>query len=169
MVEKQAVTLVGSLAAILLARRGHRVDVYEGRLDPRKLSPPPGRSVALVISARGWKTLRAAGLEEAVRQVCIPLRGRVVHYQNREQACHPYDADGQAIYCVSRPVLNATLLDALDRTPDVRVHFGYKCAGVDLVKPSLTFERKDSGTSDTRCRPSASSLPMGPSRACGSS
>ena len=81
MVDKQAVTLVGaglvgSLAAILLARRGHRVDVYEGRLDPRKLSPPPGRSVALVISARGWKTLRAAGLEEAVRQACIPLRGR---------------------------------------------------------------------------------------------
>lgn len=153
MVDKQAVTLVGaglvgSLAAILLARRGHRVDVYEGRLDPRKLSPPPGRSVALVISARGWKTLRAAGLEEAVRQVCIPLRGRVVHYQNREQAFHPYGADGQAIYCVSRPVLNAALLDALDRTPDVRVHFGYKCAGVDLVKPSLTFERKDSGTSD---------------------
>jgi flavin-dependent dehydrogenase len=59
-VDKQAVTLVGaglvgSLAAILLARRGHRVDVYEGRLDPRKLSPPPGRSVALVISASDWE------------------------------------------------------------------------------------------------------------------
>ena len=54
--------LVGSLLAVLLAKRGHKVDVYERRDDPRTAKQWEGRSINLVVSHRGWTALKAAGL-----------------------------------------------------------------------------------------------------------
>ena len=45
--------LVGSLLAIFLAKRGHTVNVYERRADPRKTDTYAGRSINLVVSHRG--------------------------------------------------------------------------------------------------------------------
>ena len=38
--------LVGSLTALLLANRGHQVNVYERRPDPRKVGDASGRSIS---------------------------------------------------------------------------------------------------------------------------
>jgi len=65
--------LVGSLLAVFLAKRGHTVNVYERRSDPRKTDVYAGRSINLVVSHRGWTALRAAGLEEAVKQITVPV------------------------------------------------------------------------------------------------
>ena len=45
--------LVGSLLALYLARRGHSVDIYERRPDPRLGSADEGRSINLALSDRG--------------------------------------------------------------------------------------------------------------------
>ena len=47
--------LVGSLLAVLMAKRGHKVDVYERRSDPRTADQYAGRSINLVVSHRGWE------------------------------------------------------------------------------------------------------------------
>ena len=50
--------LVGSLTALLLANRGHHVDVYERRQDPRKVGDAAGRSINLALVSEGgarWK------------------------------------------------------------------------------------------------------------------
>jgi kynurenine 3-monooxygenase len=75
--------LVGSLLAVLLAKRGHKVDVYERRDDPRKAKPWEGRSINLVVSHRGWAALRLAGLEERVRQFTVPVYARMTHDPRR--------------------------------------------------------------------------------------
>ena len=61
--------LVGSLLAIFLAKRGHNVSVFERRGDPRTTDVYAGRSINLVVSHRGWTSLRAAGVEEAVKEI----------------------------------------------------------------------------------------------------
>ena len=57
--------LVGSLWALMLAQRGHRVDVFERRPDPRTGKYKGGRSINLALSNRGWRALEKAGIAEA--------------------------------------------------------------------------------------------------------
>jgi kynurenine 3-monooxygenase len=132
--------LIGCAAALFLARRGLSVEVFEGRADPRREPPQPGRSVALVLSARGWRALSALGLEGAVRRLSIPLPGRVVHPASGDRTFHAYGAEGQAIYVINRVDLNAVLLDALDGERGVRVHFEARCTGVDLATDTIAFD-----------------------------
>ena len=71
--------LVGSLLAIFLAKRGHQVSVFVRRPDPRRTDVYAGRSINLVVSHRGWTALRAAGVEEAVKQITVPVYARMMH------------------------------------------------------------------------------------------
>ena len=71
--------LAGSLLAILLARRGLRVTVYERRPDPRHFIADSGRSINLALAARGIRGLELAGVLADVLKFAIPMRGRMVH------------------------------------------------------------------------------------------
>ena len=59
--------LAGALLALLLARRGLAVALYERRPDPRQAQPERGRSINLALAARGMRALERAGVMEAVR------------------------------------------------------------------------------------------------------
>ena len=52
--------LAGSLLAILLAKRGFKVTVYERRADPRIGTMNGGRSINLALAARGIRGLTLA-------------------------------------------------------------------------------------------------------------
>lgn len=134
--------LVGSLLAVLLAKRGHKVDVYERRDDPRKAKPWEGRSINLVVSHRGWAALRLAGLEEAVRKITVPVYARMTHDPEGRTNQLAYSIDHKANWSVSRGELNNRLLDEAERVPGVTLHFGHRCEDVDLDKATCTFSRK---------------------------
>jgi kynurenine 3-monooxygenase len=127
--------LAGALMAVLLARRGHRVDLYERRADPRVGAPERGRSINLALSTRGIEALRRAGLAEEVLATAIPMRGRMIHPPAADPALTliPYSRDpSHCINSVSRAGLIVTLLAAAERMPGVRVHFGQRCEGMDF-------------------------------------
>ena len=71
--------LAGALLAVLFARRGFAVTLYERRADPRQSRPERGRSINLALAARGLAALERAGVMDAVRPLLIPMRGRMVH------------------------------------------------------------------------------------------
>ena len=48
--------LAGALLALLLARRGLAVTLYERRPDPRQMRPERGRSINLALAARGRRS-----------------------------------------------------------------------------------------------------------------
>ena len=60
--------LVGSLQAIIMAKKGHQVEVYERREDIRSANISAGRSINLALSNRGWKALELAGINEEVEK-----------------------------------------------------------------------------------------------------
>jgi kynurenine 3-monooxygenase len=64
--------LVGSLLAIYLKKRGHQVDVFDRSPDIRKINFS-GRSINLVMSNRGWKTLEDIGLRGEIEKIGIPV------------------------------------------------------------------------------------------------
>jgi kynurenine 3-monooxygenase len=129
--------LVGSLLSLYLARRGHPVQVFERRADPRRVGFQEGRSINLALSDRGWRALEGVGVADDIRQVGIPMYCRVMHDAQGHLTQQPYGQDGQAIYSVNRGHLNRRLLDLAEAQPKVRLQFGQQCLGIDLKKQEL--------------------------------
>ncbi len=132
--------LVGSLLAIFLAKRGHNVSVYERRGDPRKTDVYAGRSINLVVSHRGWTSLRAAGVEDAVKEIVVPVYARMMHDRDGKLNRVPYSIDNRAIYSVSRGELNRRLLSEAEKLPNVKLFFNHKCVDVDLEHATCHFQ-----------------------------
>ena len=137
--------LVGCLWSTLLAQRGHDVTLVDRRPDMREAGFRGGRSINLAMSTRGWHALRLAGLEEQVRPLALPMRGRLMHAVSGELTFQPYGRGDEAIYSVSRGGLNLALLDAAEATGRVRMRFGRKCEGFDKRSLAVRFREEASG------------------------
>ena len=131
--------LVGSLLSLYLAKRGYKVDLYERRPDMRVSTLDGGRSINLALSDRGWKALRGIGIEDEVRQVAIPMYGRVMHDEKGNLTYQPYGKEGQAIYSVSRSGLNMALMNVSEPNPDINYHFNRQVQDVNLKTNELSL------------------------------
>jgi kynurenine 3-monooxygenase len=118
--------LVGSLLAIYLRKKGHNVAVYERRPDMRKNTISAGRSINLALSDRGWRGLKDVGIDEQVRQIGIPMKGRTIHNLNSSIAFQPYGKEHQANYSVSRGGLNCLLMNIAEKE-GVKFFFNERC------------------------------------------
>lgn len=137
--------LVGAHLACLLARRDYEVEVYEKRPDMRKVQVSAGRSINLALSDRGWISLELTGVDRKIREIAIPMKGRMIHGEDGQLHFQPYGEENQAIYSVSRAQLNQTLLDFAEQFPNVSLHFETQCVAVDLDKPSLSVKNLQNG------------------------
>lgn len=136
--------LCGSLLALKMAKRGYDVELYERRPDLRKSHLDAGRSINLALSDRGLSALASAGIRDQVRALCIPMRGRMIHSIGLESRFSPYSGrKDEYINSISRPGLNALLLDAVDQYDNVSVFFNHKCLKVDLEQGIAYFENLD--------------------------
>ncbi len=134
--------LVGSLWAILLAKRGYQVSVYERRDDMRQAGFIGGRSINLAMSDRGWKALRKAGVADKISESAIPMRGRMMHNEQGDLTFQPYGKEDQAIYSVSRGGLNLELLKLGSQYDNIEYFFNHPCQGVDTRKRTISFKDK---------------------------
>jgi kynurenine 3-monooxygenase len=138
--------LAGALLALLLARRGLRVRLYERRPDPRQSRPERGRSINLALAARGIRALEHAGLMGEVRPLLIAMRGRMVHELGGASALQPYGqrAD-EVIWSVGRADLNRVLIAGALAHEQVRVHFDQQCVGASLAADRLRLRDAQGG------------------------
>ncbi len=133
--------LAGGLFAAFLEKRGHEVDLYERRADPREGNIVGGRSINLAISTRGIHALEQIGIAPEALAHAIPMRGRMIHDKSGALHFSPYDVDPKrCINSIGRAALNTTLIEAAQRSPKVRVRFNHKCAGVDLDSATAHLE-----------------------------
>ncbi|HPK09549.1 MAG TPA: FAD-dependent monooxygenase [Saprospiraceae bacterium] len=123
--------LCGSLLALRLAQLGYQIDVIEKRPDLRKVTLDAGRSINLALSDRGLKGLRLVGLEDAAKAISIPMHGRMIHPKGAETYFMKYSGrETDYINSISRPGLNAMLLDEAEKTGNIKLHFNQSCKNV---------------------------------------
>ncbi|WP_324025670.1 NAD(P)/FAD-dependent oxidoreductase [Maribacter sp. BPC-D8] len=122
--------LVGSLLAIYLKRYGHQITVFDRRPDIRNIEFS-GRSINLAMSNRGWNALRAVGIEDEIKEIAIPLDKRAMHVIGKEQYFQKYGKDGEAIWSISRGVLNRRMIDLAEEN-GVEFRFEEKVWDIDL-------------------------------------
>ncbi|MFI1166619.1 FAD-dependent oxidoreductase [Streptomyces sp. NPDC020801] len=132
--------LVGAVTAMYLAPRFGPVTIVEKRGDPRRGAGGQGRSLTVMLSARGWRVLSDLGLARAVREICVPLHGRCAHLPDGSSHVTPYSRDGQPIWSVERERLHHILLDAAEATLGVRIRFGQRVRSVELDEPAVLVE-----------------------------
>ncbi|MEJ1965991.1 MAG: NAD(P)/FAD-dependent oxidoreductase [Gammaproteobacteria bacterium] len=122
--------MAGALLAVLLARRGLGVSLFDRRPDPRYSPPERGRSINLALASRGIRALERAGVMRHVRPLLIEMRGRGVHDRTGEMKLLPYGwKPGEVIYSVGRTALTTLLVEAAGRYPNVTMNFGERCLG----------------------------------------
>jgi kynurenine 3-monooxygenase len=127
--------LVGSLLAIYLKRAGHIVDVYDRSPDIRTVQFS-GRSINLVMSDRGWKALENLALDKEIQKIGIPVDKRAIHLGNEPLNYQYYGKEGEAIFSLSRGVLNRKMID-LAETEGVNFIFESKIWDVTLATATL--------------------------------
>lgn len=106
--------LVGSLLAIYLKKRGHHVDVYDRRPDIRNMEFS-GRSINLAVSTRGWRALEHVGIRQEIQALAIPMDKRAIHVKGKPVYYQYYGKEGEAIYSISRGVLNKKMIDLAEQ------------------------------------------------------
>ncbi|HEV7714441.1 MAG TPA: NAD(P)/FAD-dependent oxidoreductase [Steroidobacteraceae bacterium] len=125
--------LAGSLLAVLLARRGFQVSLYDRRPDPRGAVAQGGRSINLALATRGIRALEHAGVMDDVRPLLIEMRGRMVHERSGETRLLPYGwKPDEVIHSVGRSALTQLLVAAAARHPNVSLHFNQACVGASV-------------------------------------
>jgi kynurenine 3-monooxygenase len=147
--------LCGSLLALRMGQRGYNVNVYEMREDLRKTDISAGRSINLAFSDRGNKGMKLVGLEKKVKDLCIPMKGRMLHDKDGKTYLSNYSGrEHEFINSISRGGLNALLLDEAEKHLNVKIHFNKKCKSVDFENTTALFkdyESKDEFVEDADC------------------
>ena len=135
--------LVGTLLAIYLKRAGHSVAVFDRSPDIRTIEFS-GRSINLVMSDRGWKALADLGLDEEIRKIGIPVDKRAIHLQNGKLNTQFYGKEGEAIFSLSRGVLNRKMVDLAEKE-GVEFFFEHKIWDVNLATATLYEGESEQG------------------------
>lgn len=138
---------VGTLLALLLARRGRRVQVYERRADPRHGSPERGRSINLALAARGLKALERADALGRITPEMVMMKGRQLHASDGTQSFLPYGSrDSEVIYSISRARLNSALIEAAGDCENIQFYFNTRCTDFDPASGRLLLQESGGAT-----------------------
>jgi kynurenine 3-monooxygenase len=135
--------LVGSLLALYLRKAGHSITVFDRRPDIRNIQFS-GRSINLAMSNRGWKSLRKVGIEDEVKKIAIPLDKRAMHVVGQPLYFQKYGIDGEAIWSISRGVLNRRMIDLAEEA-GVEFRFEEKVWDVDLSSAKIFTGETEKG------------------------
>jgi len=135
--------LVGSLLAIYLRKHGHRITVFDRRPDIRTIQFS-GRSINLAMSDRGWRALAEIGIEEEIKKIAIPMDKRAMHVMGKPNYFQDYGKDGEAIWSISRGVLNRKMIDLAEKS-GVEFKFEEKVWDVNLPEAKLYTGETEKG------------------------
>ena len=137
--------LVGSLCALYLTKRGHKVSIYERRNDLRSEIITAGKSINLALSERGWTALRKVAAQTEIKKIAIPMYKRIMHDQKGNLTEQNYGKDGEAIYSVSRAELNVIMMKLAEKN-GAQLYFNEKCIDANLEEATTTFENTKTDT-----------------------
>ncbi|MCX7121885.1 MAG: NAD(P)/FAD-dependent oxidoreductase [Gammaproteobacteria bacterium] len=133
--KKEKVVVVGAgisgfALALLLARQGHSVLIYDKRtgFDLEK----EGRSINFTVSGRGLTVLAQLGLKETVLAHSAVLVGRALHLKNSKTIHYKYGTQkSQVLLSIRRSTLIDILLNAVAHESNITLHLGFELSNID--------------------------------------
>ncbi len=134
--------LVGSLLGVTLKKRGFDVEIFERRPDMRKEDLAAGRSINLILTAKGIRALKDVDLDQEIIKKTVPVTGRMMHSLSGELTYQPYGKDSsECNYSVSRAMLNKDMMTIAERE-GVKIHFDSALENIDFDSKTAIFSNK---------------------------
>lgn len=132
--------MAGTHLAILLARRGFGVDLFEQHPDPHSGDRCYLLTSNLALGERARHALSVTGLLEKVDRVATPMRGRMIHHRSGQVTEQPYGyREYETLYSVRRESLQQCLLYEASLHPEIRFHYGRHLRDIDWAAKTATF------------------------------
>lgn len=134
---------VGTMLALYFAKRGFQIDLLEKRRDPR-LQKSEGKSINLAISTRGLHALKEVGLDQALLEHAVQMKGRMVHPKEGKSYFIPYSPlKNRVIYSTSRAELNKLLLQKAESFSNIHLKFHEESLSVDLKTEKIQLRNTE--------------------------
>lgn len=130
--------LVGCTLAMALKKRGENVTLFEKRSDMRKDTTGGGRSINLIVTAKGLNAFKNLGLIEEVLSITTPVYGRMMHSREGELTYQPYGKTDECNYSISRGELNKLLMTEAEKA-GVPILFEHEIASINSENKTATF------------------------------
>jgi kynurenine 3-monooxygenase len=130
---------VGALLAVILGRKGYKVNLIESRRDCRQNSLYQGKSINVALSDRGWLALESVGIAKQIKANAIPMKKRVIHAVDGTLSEQDYGKKGQAIWSVSRSGINEQLLNLAEAEEAVNISFEQRLVQVNFDNACSTL------------------------------
>ncbi len=120
---------VGCCWVGLFASRGIYVEAYEIQSEASCVETHE-RSVNLALGVKGWEMFTALGCTEEVKQIVVPMHGRIIHDRfSAATTSQAYGRIGQHLDSINRSTLNQLLITHA-RTKGAKLTFGIGCKEV---------------------------------------
>jgi len=155
---KQKITIIGSglagcFLAVLLVRRGYRVDIYE-KLDKKDISDIASkRSYNIVLFGYGITLLKEAGLWNGIKPYLFSLKGTVTHIGlNPKPVTDLVNQEKMPYYTITRARLADILLKETTHNSLVTIHYNTTLLSVDRYNKSIVIQNvKDKKITTVLC------------------
>lgn len=132
--------LCGSLLAIALKKLGNEVFLFEKRGDLREHDTQAGKSINLILTAKGMHALDQLGILEDALAFTKPVLGRMMHDLDGNLTYQPYGKDdSEKNYSISRSKLNKFLLNQA-QAAGVELSFDSELTEMDLQNSTAHFK-----------------------------
>jgi kynurenine 3-monooxygenase len=142
--------MAGSMLAILMARRGYEIDLFEQHPDPHSGERQIGLTSNLALGERARHALRITGLLEQVDRLATPMRGRMIHDRSGRLTLQPYGyKDYETLFSVRRESLQQCLLYEAEKDGRIRVHFDHRLQDIDWSSKTAMFTTSTNGGGHT--------------------
>ncbi|MDB9786579.1 FAD-dependent monooxygenase [Bacteriovoracaceae bacterium] len=137
--------LVGPALALELKRKhSQKIKLFEKRSDIRKSVLGGGRSINLIITAKGQKVLADLCLLEDIKPLIRKVTGRAIHDIKGNITYQPYGRnETECNWSISRLELNKLLLKKLDEA-DIPTFFETEVISVDSLEKKAEFSTNGS-------------------------
>jgi kynurenine 3-monooxygenase len=118
----------------------------------RRARGAAGRSINLALSTRGIFALQQAGLWHGMKDIVVPMKGRMMHSISGDLTFQPYGKnESEVIYSISRAELNVALLNAAEKS-GATIRFHQRCTGYSSKTGLLRLGNELNGE-ETTCEP----------------
>lgn len=145
---KQKITIIGAglagcFLAILFAKKGYKVTVFEQLSEQQMIIETSKRSFALAIYGYGAEALSKAGLWDALSDYFLKLEGSVTQIGNRKQV-HPIitKMDKEPFYAISRAAFLKGLLEEAKKYASITFHFEKTLIALDSKAKTIQIKNK---------------------------